>query len=138
MTPDLAKIAAAIDDLIETVETASAAQFEAWRPMIERRDFEPSARNLAAYLAAQHHDLRPLQRALAAFGLSSLGRMEGRVLETLHAVKTATAALGGQAPAALGSSAGFYAGERRLAAHARSTLGITAASPTGLLITCPS
>jgi pyruvate kinase len=46
-------------------------------------------RNLAHYLAVRQHDLRELQPALAALGLSSLGRMERCVLATLNAVEHA-------------------------------------------------
>lgn len=45
-----------------------------------------SARNLVHYVAARQHDLRPLQASLAAYGLSTLGRMESIVrpwIETL-------------------------------------------------------
>jgi hypothetical protein len=45
-----------------------------------------SAANLAAYIALRRHDLRDLQVDLAARGLSSLGRCEGHVLESLDAV----------------------------------------------------
>jgi len=45
-----------------------------------------SAANLAAYIALRRHDLRELQTDLAARGLSSLGRCEGHVLESLDAV----------------------------------------------------
>ena len=41
--------------------------------------------NLAHYLALRHHDLRPLQRQMMWRGLSSLGRLESRVLPTLDA-----------------------------------------------------
>ncbi|MCE9573300.1 MAG: hypothetical protein K8W52_09095 [Deltaproteobacteria bacterium] len=47
----------------------------------------PSARNLVAYLALRAEDLRPLQQALAAHGLSSLGRIEGHVLDALDQVR---------------------------------------------------
>jgi len=45
-----------------------------------------SAMNLASYIALRRHDLRDLQIDLAARGLSSLGRCEGHVLESLDAV----------------------------------------------------
>lgn len=45
-----------------------------------------SARNLAHYLVLRRHDLRKLQAELAALGLSSLGRSEGHVLNTLQNV----------------------------------------------------
>ena len=54
-----------------------------------------SARNLIHYVAARQHDLRPLQASLAAYGLSSLGRMESivrpwieTVIETVDALAT--------------------------------------------------
>ncbi|MDH4441167.1 MAG: pyruvate kinase [Rhizobium sp.] len=52
--------------------------------------------NLCHYLALRHHDIRPLQRRLMALGLSSMGRLEGRVLETIDAVIQALAALCGR------------------------------------------
>lgn len=45
-----------------------------------------SARNLAHYLVLRRHDLRKLQAELAALGLSSLGRSEAHVLNTLQNV----------------------------------------------------
>ncbi len=46
----------------------------------------PSARNLAHYLAVRQHDIRDLQRELGSLGLSSLGRMEAHVMNSLDAV----------------------------------------------------
>ena len=48
-----------------------------------------SARNLVHYVALRSRDLRPLQADLAAMGLSSLGRFESVVLDSLHAVADA-------------------------------------------------
>ena len=45
-----------------------------------------SAQNLLHYLALRTHDLRELQLELSAWGLSSLGRAERKVLATLDAV----------------------------------------------------
>jgi pyruvate kinase len=42
-----------------------------------------SAANLAHYLGLRKRDIRPLQLELAALGLSSLGRCEGHVRDTL-------------------------------------------------------
>jgi pyruvate kinase len=50
------------------------------------RDFLPSARNLAHYLALRHKDRRPLQEKLARIGVSSLGRAESNVLANLDKV----------------------------------------------------
>ncbi|MDH6269862.1 pyruvate kinase [Rhizobium sp. SG_E_25_P2] len=76
---------------------------------------KPELFNLAAYLAIRHRDLRPLQRQLMARGLSSLGRMESRVLPTLDAVAHALAALsGGLTEHAAPSEEEFFSGEARL------------------------
>ncbi len=62
------------------------AVFNNWSGSIKRSNFQPSARNLAHYLALREHDLRPIQAALIPWGLSSLGRSESRVLPNLEAV----------------------------------------------------
>jgi pyruvate kinase len=49
-------------------------------------EHKSSARNLLHYLALRQRDLRPLQKKLARFGLSSLGRSESHVLANLEAV----------------------------------------------------
>lgn len=56
------------------------------------------ARNLLHYLAVRQRDIRELQADLAALGLSSLGRMERSVLETLARVEHALHALRGEWP----------------------------------------
>src|SRR5512142_3090259 len=63
--------------------------FQRWRQSIHRSSFAASALNLAHYRALRHHDLRPLQRSLMRYGLSSVGRLESRVLTTLDAVGVA-------------------------------------------------
>ena len=60
--------------------------YRGWRSRIARSTFAPSALNFAHYLALRRHDLRPLQRKLMALGISSLGRLESRVLVSLDAV----------------------------------------------------
>ena len=57
----------------------------------------PSARNLIHYLGLRAHDLEPVQRVLAAHGLSSLGHAESHVLANLDAVLHALRALTGRA-----------------------------------------
>jgi pyruvate kinase len=92
---------------------ASAAE-----PLIAR--FGPTANtesivNLAHYLSLRHHDLRPLQRRLMWHGLSSLGRMESRVMPTLDAVLATLGAITGRtSPFPRPAEAGFFAGETRL------------------------
>ncbi len=85
----------------------------------------PDIANLAHYLAIRHRDLRGLQRRLMCIGLSSLGRMESRVLPTLDAV---IVALGGEASGANSvptapSEAAFFAGEARLVAATDALFG---------------
>jgi pyruvate kinase len=48
--------------------------------------FRASARNLVHYLSLRQHDLRAVQSDLAELGLSSLGRSEPHVLQSLDAV----------------------------------------------------
>lgn len=49
-------------------------------------NFNPSAVNLAQYLALRRQDLRDIQDRLAALGLSSLGRGESHILDNLNRV----------------------------------------------------
>jgi pyruvate kinase len=63
------------------------------------------AQNLLHYLALRQHDLRDLQPALTALGLSSLGRSERCVLATLAAVGRALDCLSGTRPGAAPSRA---------------------------------
>ncbi|MCS0504073.1 pyruvate kinase [Ancylobacter mangrovi] len=101
---------------------------------------EPALANLAHYLALRHHDLRGLQRELMRRGLSSLGRLESRVLPTLDAVLAVLAALTGRpVPFPAPDAAAFFAGETRLDAASAASLG---AEPPGrytrIMVTLPS
>jgi pyruvate kinase len=68
----------AVKDLIEAEEARSRAAVEAALPK-----HQLSARNLAHYLGLRRRDIRRLQLGLAAAGLSSLGRSEGHVRDTV-------------------------------------------------------
>ena len=82
--------------LIEELETIRGSALELEEEALPRAEalhptYTQSARNLLHYLALRRQELRPLQKRLSAFGLSSLGRTEAhvlasmdRVLETLH------------------------------------------------------
>ena len=85
----LEKVAALRRDVAE----AGARTAGAWRSHIARGAFAPDALNLASYLAFRRHDLRSLQRSLMVLGVSSLGRLESRVLASLDAVTVALSAL---------------------------------------------
>jgi pyruvate kinase len=74
-----------VDGLIERLlaeERARAAMLASVHS--SRRD---SARNLVHYVALRQEDLRKLQLGLWRLGLSSLGRLEGHVLEALELVR---------------------------------------------------
>jgi pyruvate kinase len=135
-----AKLLRELQALSNSVEEDTHALLARWRKQIERSAFRPSAKNLAAYISLRHHDIRPLQRKLARFGLSSLGRLESRVGPTLDAVMASLGALSGsRKKAAHPSTASFFAGERRLASQARAIFGpVSHESGVALLITCPS
>jgi len=113
-----------------------------WGPRVERRRFRLSTGNFARYLALRHHDLRLLQRALMPLGLSSLGRCEGRVAETLTAVTAALTALAGRPPTDDIRAPGarrYFRGERWLR---RNTAELFGPSPGGrrirILVTLPT
>ena len=128
-----------IEALIATVRREGDAQAATWSDRIVRACFQESASNLAHYLALRHRDVRPLQRPLMALGLSSLGRLESRVLPTLMAVKAAAAALAGMTPEKGPTCETFFSGEQQLAERTHELLGPSASSrPIALLVTCPT
>lgn len=101
---------------------------------------DPAIVNLAHYLALRHHDLRGIQRALTWRGLSSLGRLEGRVLPNIDAVLGALGRMVGRPmPFPMPAEADFFAGEARLRMASDALLG---APPTGrrtrIMVTLPS
>jgi pyruvate kinase len=126
--------------LRERVERQGRALFEEWRPRITRRSYAPSALNLACYLALRRHDIRPLQRRLMALGISSLGRLEGRVLVSLDAVCAALAALAGEdAVWTVPTERRFFHGETQLAKHAAEIFGPAHKGRAGrILVTFPA
>ena len=99
-----------------------------------------SAVNLVHYWALRQSDLRDLQRRLAEFGLSSLGRSEAHVQATLLRVGAAIAAMRGRelrpaAPAVVD----FEDGPRLLAGNADALLGPAAADRAArIMVTLPT
>ena len=79
----------------EQVASEGASIFRRWEPSIQREAFRASARNLANYVALRHLDLRPLQAALAPWGMVSLARCESQVMATLDAIAANLAAISG-------------------------------------------
>ena len=95
-----------------------------WLPQLAQSGYQNSAINLAQYLALRQHDLRQLQHGLISWGLSSLGRSEGRVLANMDAVAATLGALlqRDDAPARPGSDE-MFSGERHLAKHTEALFG---------------
>src|SRR5271157_1434999 len=120
---DLAALHAEMTSLVQTMRRDADAIAAAWPAVQDERGFAPSAANLAHYLALRRHDLRGLQRRLMTVGLSSLGRLESRVVPALEAVEASLAALCGTSRPSYPPAAAFFAGERLLAARTREVLG---------------
>jgi pyruvate kinase len=95
-------------DLLAALEALRARvlrESEARMVVLEGQDptlrLHPGVGNMLHYLALRRVDLRPLQEALAGQGLSSLGRSESHVLDTLdHIIALLSAALGRPEPEA--------------------------------------
>lgn len=102
-------------------------------------NYRESACNLLHYLSLRRRDLRPLQRRLAALGLSSLGRAESNVLGTINAVLSVLHELQGRAWDKKAPAVDFAKGERLLAQHTEALLG-PAARGRGvrIMVTMPS
>jgi pyruvate kinase len=108
------------------VAAEGARILESWRPRIRRESFLPSASNLASYIALRHHDLRELQLELMPWGLSSLGRCEARVLESLDALEATLAQLARpdvSPERGRPVTADYYRGQALLQEHTAAALG---------------
>lgn len=75
----------------QAAEQAYAAAIDAVRP-----EHRVSATNLVHYVWLRGHDVRELQAELADLGLSSLGRLEARVMPTLLALASALDRMSGE------------------------------------------
>lgn len=131
---------AEIRELRSAIIDETAGRMDGWRKDIEQASFTESATNLAHYLALRHHDLRDAQRELMRHGLSSLGRLEGRVMITLDAVETVLGALAtGKKPGAGWplAPARFFQGESTLQANAHALLGGVGDGSVRILVTLP-
>lgn len=78
---------------IERAEHSEHARLERIRP-----EHVESARNLIHYIAVRRQELRPLQRSLSAYGLSTLGKIESMVRSWLLTVIATVDALRSDAP----------------------------------------
>jgi pyruvate kinase len=83
-----------------------------------------SAVNLAHYLGLRRQDVHKLQLELAAMGLSSLGRSEGHVRDTLRRIHAwLSSGHGAAADSEAGDPLDWAAAERRLHANTQSLFG---------------
>ncbi|MGN6483039.1 MAG: pyruvate kinase, partial [Thermomicrobiales bacterium] len=94
-------LVATYDDLIEQLTALDAdltATVEQAGPILDRVHprFRRSAANMLQYLALRERDIRQLQIALADLGLSSLGRAEAHVQDSVRAVIGVLHALAGR------------------------------------------
>lgn len=115
-----------LQELRQTVKSEGQATFNQWRSHIQRSEFLSSALNLAEYLALRQHDLRSLQAALMPWGLSSLGRIEARVMPNLDAViATLEVICGSQSSQHLNRPPieFFFEGDRLLQQHTEELFG---------------
>jgi pyruvate kinase len=81
------------------------------------------AQNLGAYLALRRRDITALQMRLAAFGLSSLGRSEGKVRIALEALMATLRRLNGEADAPYPARSAFEAATADLQAETERLFG---------------
>lgn len=115
---------ATLQQLRQSVYEEGTEIFNQWRSQIHRPAFINSSLNLAYYMALRRHDLRPLQAALIPWGLSSLGRIEAKVLPNLDAVIATLAAVCGK-ETSHPSIEEFYEGDRLLQQHTEDLFGKT-------------
>ncbi len=108
--PTIAALYGKLSAIRNAVAKEGAATLGLWHDALGDSAFTPAAQNLAHYLALRRQDLSALQPALAAYGLSSLGRSEARVLTALDALIATLARLDGRSippyPAAAEMEAG--------------------------------
>lgn len=136
---DLVELRGGVADLRETILRDGALRLAAWRDWIACADFMPSAENFAHYLALRHNDIRPLQRKLMRFGLSSLGRVESKVIPELDQVIAILDGLIEGTEFTAAPEAVFFAGQERIAARSGRIFGpLTEHGPVSLMVTMPS
>ncbi len=98
-----------------------------------------SACNLLHYLTLRRHDLRNLQSRLASMGLSSLGRSEARILESVNAVRAALQVLDGDEAGRWTDAADQAIAQNLLTEHANALLGPAPAHRNvRIMVTMPS
>jgi len=118
-----AELLAELHQVRHAVAAEGRTLWQRWDIGHGRRRFRVSALNFAQYLALRRRDLRALQTDLMPYGLSSLGRSEGRVLANLDAVIGALSALAGGPHKHYPRPHAFFRGERLLRANMEELFG---------------
>ncbi len=135
--------------LLRTLQNLRQAVYEEgelilneWQSQLKRPDFRHSAQNLAYYLSLRRRDLRPLQTALMPWGLSSLGRIEARVMPNLDAVIATLTAICQPNTASLPKRPpleAFFEGTRLLQKHTEALFGKNSTQrQVRILVTLPT
>ena len=129
-----------MEALREAVAEEGAWTYRGWKGSVERRRFRVSALNFAHYLALRRRDLQDIQTHLMIHGLSSLGRLEGRVLASLDAVIGALTSMMSDPPPHYPRPRSFFRGQRLLAEHTAALLGPSARAERDvrIMVTLPS
>jgi len=125
-TSRLIELSSQVAALRRLVATEGRKLYRRWRPSIRRTPFAASALNLAHYRTLRRQDLRPLQHSLMRYGLSSVGRLESRVLSTLQAVEAAMGRMGigdPASPISFPSERQYFRGETRLRTNSAELFG---------------
>ncbi|MFO0686179.1 MAG: pyruvate kinase [Sandaracinus sp.] len=115
-----------MNELLAQLRAASAQHASSIARVPET--YRLGARNLVHYVTLRQHDLRTVQRDLSRLGLSSLGRIEGRVENTLESVRDRLDDVLGEphrsgAPSAAERGPSWDEAEERLQSHAETLLG---------------
>lgn len=139
--PNAEQIAACrtlLDQHIAQIDTDSTAIFADWETEIERPEFRTGAKNLACYLAARQYDMTGLQSSLSVLGLSSLGRSESHLRQSLAAVGATLDGLAGL-PATWPEPAALNAGLEQITADQRLFFGdYPGERNTRIMVTMPT
>lgn len=129
-----------LQQLRETVIREGEAIYQSWRSLITRETFDHSAQNLAHYLALRKQDLRQIQLALMPWGLSSLGKIESRVIPNLDAVTCTLAEICQQSNLLQSrpSLTDFFAGDQLLQKNTIEVFGTSSQSrQVRIMVTLP-
>jgi pyruvate kinase len=133
---DLGQIANELGDVRAAMDAEERRRADAIARISPSR--QPSARNLAHYLALRQSDVRGLQTRLAELGLSSLGRSEAHVAATVEAVQRTVARLRGLHEPPMRAPVAFREGAATLAARTAELFGSPhGGRPTRIMVTMP-